>query len=110
MFIQLNQLYFDTAKIETLGMYELPFQDGYEMGILLNGQRYCIYNLRGYVPEELKQEVKFNLLGLLEQIVQCARVELKKIKVPEIDISKYVQPVVPEVKQGTDPEKEQIND
>ena len=38
------------------------------------------------------------------------RVELKKIKVPEIDISKYVQPVVPEVKQGTDPEKEQIND
>lgn len=108
MFIKLNQLYFDTSKIEVLGLYEVPYQDGYEAGILLNGERYCIYNIKGFVPEDLTQEVKFILQGLLEQVVECARVELKQIKVPPLDISKYIQ-VETEVKKS-EQEKEQIND
>lgn len=104
MFVRINQLYINTESIDTLGIFELPTEKAYEIGIMVNNQRYCIYSYSGYVPAEMIKELQFNVIGILEQIVECARVEQKQIVVPKVDLSKYIENVEKEIT------KEQIND
>jgi hypothetical protein len=105
MFIQINQLYLDTNKIETLGVFEIANKESYEIGIVLNNARYFIYNFNGFIPDEVIKEARENVIKLLEQIIQCARVELKRLNVPEIDSSKYMENIV-----SNNIQKEPIND
>lgn len=111
MFIQINQLYLNTEKIETLGIYEIPTEEYYEIGLLVNDIRYCMYHITGNnMPIELMQEVQFYVSNLVQQIVEQARVEVKQLTLPPLDMSKYIQPTVEETPIPVEKEKEQIND
>lgn len=108
MFVRINHLFINTDTIETLGIFEVPTENNYEIGLVVNNNRYSIYNVSGNIPVELIQELQFNVIGIAEQIVDCARVEQKQIIVPAVDFNKY-RPVPEEVVE-TPVEKEQIND
>lgn len=105
MFVQLEELYINVDKIVALGVYELPIEDGLQIGLLLNNEKFCVYNVEGGQPsQELKAELQNNMRKLLKDIIALTKESVSKVEIPRPDMSKFQETKTEE------PKKEQIND
>ena len=100
MCVKLEEMYIDVDKIETLGVFESN-KEGYELGLLLNNERYSVYSVNGEPDEQLKTELQDNLRNILTQIIETKEniANIKTIAIPR-----------PVIEQHAEPAKEQIND
>lgn len=103
MFIKLEELYIKIDSVDVLGVYETPTKTGREIGLLLNDERYTVYEVEGQPTSELLKELRDNMRNIILQIIQETEQEVKSIKIPRPDMSKFVETTKAET-------KEQIND
>lgn len=96
MFIQIGgSFYLNTNKITVLGVFELPQQNQYQIGIVINEGKYPIYNVNGIVTPGLKKDLQEAVESVIHEIIKQTKETVVKIEVPVLDVQKY---------------KEQIND
>lgn len=109
MFIQLEELYINVDNIVALGVFEMPNKDntGYQMGIILNGEKYTVYTVQGASPDGLRQELHNNMRAILSQIIAETQQKVVKVSIPRPNLEQYKQV---QEEQESKPEKEQIND
>ena len=88
MFVQLEELYINTNQIVALGVYELPNENGYEIGLMLNGERYTVYSVKGGTPE-LKKELQDNMRTIVRNIINQTKEEIVQVSIPKPDLTKY---------------------
>jgi hypothetical protein len=103
MFISLEQFYINSQSIEALGVYD-GGANNYEVGIILNGTRYAIYTVLKNAPEELKEELRYNVKNIVKDIIQSCKQEVISVNIPRPDITKYQEQL-----KNTQ-EKAQLND
>lgn len=105
MFVQLEELYINLDKIVALGVYEIPSENGTQLGLLLNNEKFCVYNVEGGQPSsELRTELQENMRTILKDIISLTKEDIQKIQIPRPDMSKFQEA------KEEEPKKEQIND
>ena len=85
---ELEELYINTNQIVALGVYELPNENGYEIGLMLNGERYTVYSVKGGTPE-LKKELQDNMRTIVRNIINQTKEEIVQVSIPKPDLTKY---------------------
>lgn len=99
MYFKLRDLYINKDKIESIGVFEQPHEQGLELGIVINNEKYLIYSIKGQLNEEMHKLVQDKVIEITEQMIENE--EVKEVNVPTLDF--IHEEFKPE-------EKQQIND
>lgn len=81
MILKLQDLYIDTDKIATIGVFENINSKYYEAGFCLNGVNYDVYNAETEPDKEQKEFIHNKLRELINIIIKAVGKEIKEIDI-----------------------------
>lgn len=105
MFIKLDELYIKLESIYQVGPYDLNFENGYEAGICINGEKYCLVRFtapKDYINSEELQAVSEFTKKATQEIMKLIDENVTELKMDGVPIVEKLREMLGEFKQNHD--------
>lgn len=105
MFIKLDNLYIKLDSIYQIGPYELNYENGYEAGIAINGEKYCLVRFtasKDYISREELDAVSNFTKTATEEIIKLTGQEATDLMLDGTPIVEKLREMLGEFKQNHD--------